>query len=521
MGISLQTIYEKFHHCCPKLFISQESRAFVKSARFLTDSCVPDDPEILYVGKVSDLAGILASGQVVNVLCVADEEISAAYRQKSSLNLLLLEKAEDITTVFNEVLDIFYSSGTFTPSYDKLLDAILHTKGIQQLIHTGYELFGNPLCIFEPTGRLIALTEADSVPESYWDELVKDGQLSYETMSCMEYKNIISRTNRSRLPIVIKEPHGLSKISGKIKIGKIIVGYVWLIGAEKELCDADIDIVSFFCHSISLEIQKSRPNKSFMEGVHENLIKELLKGSRKNNKLVNEWIKSLGFNANDSFFVLTIAAKQYDLSTSPLSYPVYLMNLLENSIDGSKGVIYKDHIVVLVRSNPSNPLTDLKLNKLESFLEKYKLKGGMSHDFSDLNDTYYFYRQSLKAIDLGSRENKERGLYLYNDCAIMHFLDICSKKADLFEFCHPSIFLLMNADNKNSTSYLQTLYTYILYNGNQIKSAAALNINRATIIYRIQKIEEIMKLKLCGFNIMHRLYLSFMILRYLNKLPFI
>jgi DNA-binding PucR family transcriptional regulator len=56
--------------------------------------------------------------------------------------------------------------------------------------------------------------------------------------------------------------------------------------------------------------------------------------------------------------------------------------------------------------------------------------------------------------------------------------------------------------------------------GNRAESANTLHIHRATMIYRIEKIETIMGVDLNDTYTMHHSYLSFMILKLINKLNF-
>lgn len=58
-------------------------------------------------------------------------------------------------------------------------------------------------------------------------------------------------------------------------------------------------------------------------------------------------------------------------------------------------------------------------------------------------------------------------------------------------------------------------------NENQSISANVLHIHRASMCYRIDKIEKIMKVKLDNANIRHHLYLSLHILELIHKDEFV
>ncbi|MCR4435705.1 MAG: helix-turn-helix domain-containing protein [Clostridiales bacterium] len=96
-------------------------------------------------------------------------------------------------------------------------------------------------------------------------------------------------------------------------------------------------------------------------------------------------------------------------------------------------------------------------------------------------------------------------------------LSACCGTIPLLEFCHPSLLTLMEYDRNNNANYTRTLYVFILNKGNQNESAKILHIHRTTMIYRMEKIEAIMDIKLDNIHLMYNLYLSFMILKYADK----
>jgi PucR family transcriptional regulator, proline-responsive transcriptional activator len=129
--------------------------------------------------------------------------------------------------------------------------------------------------------------------------------------------------------------------------------------------------------------------------------------------------------------------------------------------------------------------------------------------------------QSLNAIELGMRLNIGKALYAYEDYVIYHLLNSHSTYENLERFCHLSLYLLIQYDRKNNTCLTKSLYVYLMNNENQSASANILHIHRASMCYRIDKIEKIMKVKLDDANIRHHLYLSLHILELIHKDEFV
>ena len=123
-------------------------------------------------------------------------------------------------------------------------------------------------------------------------------------------------------------------------------------------------------------------------------------------------------------------------------------------------------------------------------------------------------KQSLKAIELGRHMNRECNLYHYKNYLFEHMLSTCSDQQELYQFCHPSFFLLREYDRRNNTSYLKFLYQYLENTNNPCGVITTLNIHRNTLKYRLDKIKGIMNVDLRDSKQLLLLYLSFQILRY-------
>ncbi|MCR4434974.1 MAG: helix-turn-helix domain-containing protein [Clostridiales bacterium] len=516
MRLSIETLSDKLNHYSPQVFISDKNNLSVRSAKFLINSITVFEPEVLYVGKVSGLASLLPLKGHANLLCISDADIFPEYKENPKLNLVVLPKTADIFQVFSEVQDIISTYQKFAQSSEKLLDTLIHGKGVQHIIDIGYELLGNPISFGDLSTKIIAYPKYTGPINSIWDEHIRNGYLTYDAMCSPEFKNMMKLVNRSKSPVLLKDAGKYDCISGKVTIDGIIVGYITVMGSEKPLKTSDIELVALLCEVISLEMQKDKFYKNTKGAVYESFIKDLLDGSVNDPEVIEKRAKSLELGLRENLCLIVVDIKHFNAQKTSLSH---LRNTLENLVAYSRSVIYYDYVVLIVNCGEKNTLLERDLMLLEEFLANKQLHAGLSRHFNNLKDIPYYYKQALKAIELGMHHNGKKALFIYEDYAVNHLLDICSDHhVDLKEFCHPALFKLMEYDRKNNTSYTQTLYIYLSHKGNQIKSANALNIHRASIAYRIEKIEEIMDLKLDNIYTMHFLYFSFTILEYSNEL---
>lgn len=515
MHYDIKKVSDELRHYEHQLYVSHENSKLVKVPKLLEEDMQVFDTDTLYVGNASTLTKVLPVKCPANILAIPDITVDINDLDKFNVNLIMLDKNESLTKVFNKAYEIVTSQYEHIPQWEALLNSFVNSKGVEHIIEIGYGLLGNPISLGDANGILVAYKASpDLMVEFGWDVWVKRGKVPYDTSDFIKFKRIFSRINESDSPIHIKEMGKHEVIMGKVVIDNNIAGYLTVIGAEKPFKEYDINLVSLLCSVVSSELQKHKAFKKPNGTMLSFMITDLLDGKLKDDKRLEKMAKHLGLKLRENLYVLTVSLKQ----TNPEpGYVNYLLDFLENTVAGAKSILYDDCTVTIISNGKGNPLDDETMNRLIEFMAKNDLCGGLSRCFHNLIDMPYFYKQSLKAIEIGMQRNSEEVLFTYEGNAIYHLLSSCSKQEDLEMICHPSLITLIEYDKYNGTDYTHTLHTYLLNKGNLTNSANALHIHRTTMVYRYQKIRSLMETDLNDMNTMLHLHLSFMILRFINK----
>jgi deoxyribose-phosphate aldolase len=262
-------------------------------------------------------------------------------------------------------------------------------------------------------------------------------------------------------------------------------------------------------------VKKCSYPQNLINASFENILFDLLNGSAGNKEIIEERIKSLHLDIKKYFYVLTI--KVLDINTKNLSL-ASIKSLLEKSIPDSRSIMFGGNIVILINTNRYDFSSSRSLKPVTEVMEKYNLFGGLSRCFYNLIDLNHYHKQSLKAIELGMQNNRRKSLHIYDDYLIYHLLDMKSQSVDLKEFCHPKLLELLEYDSRHNTQYTYTLYVLLTVKGKQVDAANILNIHRSTMLYRMEKIEELTGLNVSEPKDIVQLYFSFIILKMTGKL---
>lgn len=176
-------------------------------------------------------------------------------------------------------------------------------------------------------------------------------------------------------------------------------------------------------------------------------------------------------------------------------------------------------IIVLTESSSAEKSEEIKrgqalLNYLgqPKHIQKLKLIIGGSADFTHLAKPY---QRAVKTLDICKKFPLDRDLVHYQDLLVHNFLLNVFSKDQMESFVETTLGDLYRYEQANKTQYLETLFTWINQNGNTSQTALVLYTHRNTVIYRLEKIEEILKTDLKDPNEILKYQLA-LIMRYLK-----
>ncbi|MCD7762468.1 MAG: helix-turn-helix domain-containing protein [Lachnospiraceae bacterium] len=150
--------------------------------------------------------------------------------------------------------------------------------------------------------------------------------------------------------------------------------------------------------------------------------------------------------------------------------------------------------ILLVQRIEDFPLNDKKTqDKTRLFLEKSGLYCGYSFPFYHFGECFHHLDMVLYAA--GYAERKRKRLVNYADIQSQHVLYQLSGHTEVSYLAHPQIVKLANSTKKSDRALVDCLYEYLL-NGCSISATVrSMGLHRNTIIYRIQKLEELFSIQ--------------------------
>jgi len=142
---------------------------------------------------------------------------------------------------------------------------------------------------------------------------------------------------------------------------------------------------------------------------------------------------------------------------------------------------------------------------------------GIGQQYKTINLLHKSFAEANEVIRLMQQESKKNEVSHFEDYSVYHLLDSNIKGAELEDFFKKCLGELYDYDKIHGTSYMTTLEYYFMYNLNASETSKEMYIHRNTLIYRIEKIKEILNTDMKNSEELLRIQIALKIFRIINK----
>lgn len=272
-------------------------------------------------------------------------------------------------------------------------------------------------------------------------------------------------------------------LDGEI-FGWLIVHPIYRTPSEKDeslLCIGTRYLTKLIAN---MEIQSLFPTDSLEVVVDDLLAHRLLPKNR-----IDIALERAGWSSADEYFCLI--ANMTVRFNIPMS-DRHLARRLSQQIPGSYPTFFDGRLVLVCNLTKFN-LTQKYLCTLAlPIIENSTTEVGISRIFDDFKDFYYYYRQSLSALETGKRLNPEGHTHYYETYASDIIADeILASKQPLESFFPEGLRLLIRYDRQEKTNLTSLLRAYLECDCSVTKTVRKAFIHKNTCAYRLNKINEI------------------------------
>ncbi len=519
MKISLQTI----------LYFS-EWKEFVPGPGLDRETCFSDvllldrnmeeaREEYLYTGTAAEAMEYVKSrsGHKKRMyLIVLAENAEEARRLPEWVSWLCVPKSPGLVPVYNQIRGIFHR----LLSWDKKLDDIILTgQNMDVMLETYTELLPHHLLMWDASFNICAFTRNIEAPNENVAEMEKKGYFLPETVEFLVRRNLIAKSTDINTRFFTSDmlPSGNQAIIHHYFRQGLRFYSVCVYGREGQSFGQDIqDLIEYFFGRLNFYLDKHAPVFQGQHFLYESFLIGLLEGKVTDMAVIEERAESFRIRPAGSYRLYCLQINDYKITLAR-----YLIETIASSAPDVKLLQYQNHVLMLKAQSRRKTQTEEEnqnwMERVTRLLMIHNAHCGVSSAFGHLKDIRTAYDQARSALESGMLlcpQEKSR-VYFYRDYYLYHVLKQVENNIPLSSLYPRRLNQMLEKDLKSGANNLMLLEAYLANNQSVTATARQMFMHRNSVIYRIRKIEEQLRIDLENHKDVVRMDFALCVLRYL------
>lgn len=371
-------------------------------------------------------------------------------------------------------------------AYRLFMDCLSDGGDVNAIIKTAYQIFRRPVLLTDEFYKLIFQYPDRKLGQDIWDTLYDTGTLPHDTI--YKYQKAFLKD-----PAEIYDPffadwgdvREFPRIFGEIYTpNKQILGHIAIFMMGSPLKENDLAIAKILCKTLQIRMS----SRMHRQHSYANYLADLIDPSSPEQLKILS-ISSLQKIIRGNYCLMVTPIHNFSANTA---YAAVAVNRISYAFQDIVSTIYDNCIVTLFGQMSSFYQNDKEkafLGKVAEMLNQSYPSNGISNCFNNLEELYVYYPQAYYTAMLG-----KPGPVFYSDEASSAHTLLSLKSAPFRSFIHPVLFEIAEYDREHNTQYFETLKTYSLLMHEKEKAAGALGIHRNTLLYRLNRIQDLFSL---------------------------
>lgn len=467
MNITMAMLWDVLTHRFPTLETALHGDQTIRGIKLLTQSST-DILDQLFLTQVNQ--GILLQ-------CGGQEDV---------LNMDM-----PLGELFNALLD----------SYNRLRDwdmgthlALIEGGTLQSLLDLSQPVLGNPVTVTDPSFKLLAHSAGQGAAASpVFQELCKRGYLPADSVSFYHRHGHLSQLSHTDSEAAMLAEPGYIVIIRPLLVNGQLTGYLAMPCVRTLYSEGVADCFRYLAQGVERLMAQELQSSAFSRYMYEYFLIELIEGKPMAPAAIEERLRYINLPGEGRFRLLWMAAQEEDPVLSS-----YLARQVADRLPNDRALPYRGGVLALT----AEERLDRALDALAPLLEEQRAQCGVSRPFHFLTDIRFAYQGAGAALRLGRLIEKNRTLehlgveglsygglvFHYHSYAAHHMAEGIAQSGLL----SPLLRRIIDIDRREGSDHLRLLYGYLLCERRPTQTAAYLHMHRNNVIYRVNRLEELL-----------------------------
>ncbi len=512
MRLSMTILYDFLQQSYSDVWADEpEGSLHLKGAVCYRSDVIQQNKDFICIGRIKDMKEEIEKRNDFYGICIV-ENLSeyACLKNKKNHNIIYLSSAGTFQGIFNKVQGLFFH---YQDWEERLCQALVNHADIESLCRLSSGIFDNMIHVYDRNLFLLgSANEKDG--ETIWEDDKDTGRkvLSIETINNFKYEKNFKETMSTQ---------GVQMYEDDFSPERVMYINIWEEGryagrlciseTNRNFTRTDQQMMGVLAECIRCSLRWDSDASNQEKRILESMFAKLL-----DDKIVDEHSLSYRLNEhdwkrNDKYICIRIKMDERDFK---ISAGEVTCHKLEAQFPCSFAFIYEESILMLV--NKTKLDTDIQkfYSSFILFLREGIFKAGISRVSDDFFQIREFYEQTKIALKIGQKVDPMFWCYKFEDYVVPYILMKGIKGYPARMFCPEGLTKITAYDESHKSELLHTLKIYLESNMNITHASEKLYIHRSTLLYRIDRVQQISGLDLQNPEIRFRILMSLHLLKY-------
>lgn len=386
-----------------------------------------------------------------------------------------------------------------TQIYKQLTQISSQNEGMPELIGAMARLTNKAVVIQDKRLRIISSTVQPQFIAT-WDEieqfLRKVDNLPVEFQDRHRVGDIDSPVLMQSLPVT-----GIARLVAPVVTKGVGRGYLSIIGHDHDLDDIDMLVSEHGAEACAVEMAKQKAVSETEKRLRGTFLDRLLIGDVSQQEAIRQGER---FEHDMTRAHVAVVLSWRGENPPSMRRLETTVNTLIDTQNASALVWQREkekEVVVFHATDPEHPI-DHSLKLAETFAREInrqypqsRVAIGLGQPARDISIWRNSYRDAVQAMELAERLQTDTPLYI-GDLGVYQLILSLSDREKLTIFCERTLGSLIEYDMRQNADLIKTLEAFFNCHGNLSQTAETLIVHRNTLLYRMNRINEIAQIDL-------------------------
>lgn len=392
-------------------------------------------------------------------------------------------------------------------------ELVYQNANIQAFCEAGAVMLENPICVHDDWFIMIAMTR--ELPEVMSPDYIMSSNRAFVPQAVIEdfkfdseYLETYTYHSAQFWNYV---PGDISCLYVNMWEGEVYRGRLLVVERNRPFRRLDYLIAEVLTQRATILLRQKRMGEETAYRSMDDIVYDLLRNVPVSPKESGQFLSMMGWSKQDRLLCIRLHAQQ--TGVTPVTEHMLHSDLFR-AFPGSYIMFAgSQQCVIWNYEREKDKRKSALLHRLAPLCRDYCQYAGISSPVGGIGELHLAYHLAGIAMDRLFQLRDHRWILSFGDCALDHMLHNQQPPLQPGHLQSPDLLMLRQYDKEKGTQYFETLRTYLLMERDIPRTSRALIIHRTTLLYRLQKIQELTELDLDDPDVRLYLLLSLKILK--------